>query len=118
MKNAKQFMTEMSAIHAAVVELTDHKETRVNHHNGHTLQIVLINSKYNDMKEKKKEKITKKIALTAYQALTTKDLADEVVVIYHIHGKKFGVEYNNSLDSHKFPVSELAQNTPKASPTP
>ena len=121
-EGAQKFMKEMGAVQSAVVKLTGHEDTQVVHLNGHILQVVLINSKYNEMESEKKEKATKEIAQTAWDALATHDGIDEVMVVFHIHDKKMGVvEYNNSLDSHTFPVSELtleATATPDASATP
>ena len=119
MKNAKDFYQEMTAVQAAVVKLTGHEETKVVHFNGHILQVVLINSKYNEMEGEEKGKASLEIAQTAYRTLKSKDSIDEVMVVFHIHGTKLGIEYNNSLDSHKFSASELEPDpTPSEAPQP
>lgn len=119
-ENAQAWMKEMQAVQAAVVEHTGHEDTRINHMNGHVLQVVLVNSKYNDLKGEEKEKATKEIAQLAYDTLKTKTGIDQVQVVFHIHQKKMGVvEYNNSLDNHSFPVDELkGVDEPAPAPTP
>jgi hypothetical protein len=116
-ESAQQFMKEMTAVQQAVVKLTGHEETRIMHFNGHVLQVILVNSKYNEMEGEEKEEVTKEIAQTAYDALATKSRIDEVTVIFHIHGNKLGIEYNNSLDSHNFPVADL-ERAPEGGPSP
>ena len=111
-------MEEMQAVQTAVVEQTGHEDTRINQMNGHVLQVVLVNSKYNDMKGEEKEKATREIAQLAYDTLKTKAGIDQVQVVFHIHEKKMGVvEYNNSLDNHAFPVDEL-KGGDEPTPTP
>ena len=115
-ENAQAWLKEMQAVQTAVVDHTGHEDTRINQMNGHVLQVVLVNSKYNEMKGEEKEKATKEIAQLAYDTLQTKAGIDQVQVVFHIHEKKMGVvEYNNSLDSHSFPVDEL---TEAGGPTP
>ena len=119
-ESAQAWMEEMQAVQTAVVDHTGHKDTRINQMNGHIIQVVLINSKYNDMKVEEKEKATREIAQLAYDTLKTKTGIDQVQVVFHIHEKKMGVvEYNNSLDNHSFPVDELNQaEEPTPAPTP
>ena len=119
-ENAQAWMKEMQAVQTAVVDHTGHKDARINQMNGHVLQVVLVNSKYNDMEGEEKEKATRDIAQLAYDTLKTKTGIDQVQVVFHIHEKKMGVvEYNNSLDSHSFPVDALTgAGEPTPAPTP
>ena len=55
-ESAQAWMEEMQAVQTAVVDHTGHKDTRINQMNGHIIQVVLINSKYNDMKGEEKER--------------------------------------------------------------
>jgi hypothetical protein len=117
--NAKDFMKDMGAVQAAVIKLTEHKDTRVVHLNGHILQIVLMNSKYNDLDDEQKEQASKEIAKTAYSTLQKARGIDEVLVIFHVHNIKMGVvDVNDSRDSYTYPIAELTGAEPEVSASP